>query len=1176
MSRYNNGIIFTNNNCIGCNKCITNCSLIGANVTIVKNGKPHMEIDSRKCNDCGKCINVCVHHARDFRDDTDRFFEDLKKGEKISLILEPSFYALYKNQAAGIIGCLKSIGVDKVYDGSVGREISAFLTVKYIKNAKANANKDRAFISNACPALVNVIQKYHPFLLSKLIPIQPSVICSAIYAHKYLGDSNKIASLGSCIANKDEVDSENTYENINYNLTYAHLMKKLAEYDFSKFNGESDLKGSGFGALISLGSGFSDIVSYFFPRTESILPLVGFSQDNMQSLYLSLDEHYKETLPLLVEISACKNGCIAGPGIDFESHNKESVFSASIEIRRKVYESYKDIENPEKLWKQISSQLKYIRDKDFARTYTDYSRQQFKIPQSAIDEIFTDMLKDTPQKRSINCGTCGYNSCVEMAKAIAYGYTRKESCIHYMNDLMVNQLLVDKDTGLMTALAFNKDGVELQRNNPDKSYIIAIGDVNKLKIINDLYGFSTGTGVLKLIAATLRQIAGDNGLVARFGGGTFAICMENNVDNLQRLQSCKIFDCSSLNMTFPVTMHFGIRITNESTRFGLALNQATLCMDYNISSVQNTFTAFTEKNIERTYLEADITSKMQPALAADEFKIWFQPQYSSDNEELVGAEALCRWIQADGSIISPGVFIPVAEKNGFIRYLDSAIWEKVFAKIREWLDQGLKIVPISINISRVSMESDRLYYIFKRLKEKYKVPENLIHVEITESAAVVSASILTERIHQLRDLGFQIAMDDFGSGYSSLNALKNMPIDILKLDMGFVKGGDELNRGGAIITYVTRMAQSLEYVTVAEGVETQKQADFLRGIGVNIFQGYLFSKPIPEEEFVELLKAGSNHGVVKKPRITGQIDIKKFFVPDSPESIMFEDYSGPSAIYEYDDKNESMILIRANTKYLTLFNLQNQAFREIRKQLRNLINRNSYNELIGVVKKCIETKIEDSLIVEIKRYGNEYPLWIKNHVWEISVVGHKHSVFFLAEDVTSEKLNENTLELANCQLGLLMEKSQVGMCLMHLDVDLKKLLHSMRLRVIRVNQMFENISGFEESEVLSWTEKNILSLIHPLDRPGFFAKCVTAIANKYKKPFTYTYSALTKSGYYKKVKIFVSGVRQPDKSYMIITNYVVLGNSDYPDYIDDANAGFAPELLNDIINTLGAENSSEH
>ena len=368
MNRYNNGVIFTNQNCIACNKCLSGCSLPGANVSVVKNGIARMEIDSRKCNDCGKCISSCVHNARDYRDDTDAFFEDLKKGEKISVVIAPTFFGIYGEKASGIIGCLKSLGVDKIYDGALGREISTYLTAKYIKENRKVPAQDRAFISNTCPALVTVIQKYHPFLRNKIIPVQPAPVCSAIYAHKYLGDTNKIAYFTSCVAVKDEITSENTGNNLSYNITFKHVMKKLSSYNFDDYKDlcDLDLKNRGFGALVSTGGDFSDLIAYCFPHTENIIPLKGFDEYNMQSLYNSFDEEFGEILPILAEVTACQNGCIAGPGTEPADFNLKKSYLSITKIRKHVFETFKDIENPEKFWKQLCTKFKYIRPEDLS------------------------------------------------------------------------------------------------------------------------------------------------------------------------------------------------------------------------------------------------------------------------------------------------------------------------------------------------------------------------------------------------------------------------------------------------------------------------------------------------------------------------------------------------------------------------------------------------------------------------------------------------------------------------------------------------------------------------------------------------------------------------------------------------------------------------------------------
>ncbi len=1142
MSRYNNGVIYTNDNCIGCNKCINLCSIPGANISLVKDGIAHMEIDSRKCNDCGRCINACVHHARSFRDDTDNFFEALGRGDRLSLIIEPTFYAIYGARAPKIIAALRKLGIQKIYDGAYGRELCAYLTVKYLKEAKKLPVDQRCFISNACPAMVTMIQKYHPFLLKKMIPVQPAPICTAIYVHKYLGDENSLACLGTCVANKDEVTSENTNGVISYNLTFDHFMKKLEALGVKETDeeSESDLKPTGFGSFVSVGGAFSDIVSYFFSHTETILDLQGFSEENMSSLYMSLNDDLKKNQPLMAEITACKQGCAGGPGINVEDFNPGEVYSNAIELRKKIYEENSELNHPDKFWKSVSSQFKYIRSEDFVRSYTDYSRQEFKIPKSAFDEIFADMLKDTPQKQNINCGSCGYSSCKEMARAIAHGYSRKENCIHYMKDLLIKRYYTDSETGLMSTVAFIQAGNALFAANPDKTYIVAVGDVNKLKIINDLYGFSAGNDVLKQIAATLKQIAGEQGLVARLGGGAFVLCMENTVDNLQRLQSCKVFDNAASHMTFPITMHFGLRIADASLGLGTAMDQASLCMEDNISSVQNTFTAFTEKNIENAHLEAAITSEMQQALNNGEFKIWFQPQYSAATEELVGAEVLCRWIKSDGTMISPAVFIPIAEKNGFMRMLDEDIWTNVFVAVRSWLDAGIEPVPVSINISRISLETDKIYFTIKRLKEKYNIPEKYIHFEITESAAVNSKGMINSRLQKLRDLGFRIAMDDFGSGYSSLNFLKDMPIDILKLDMGFMQGDDSMNHGGTIINYVVRMAQGLEYVTVAEGVETSEQADFLRGIGVNVFQGFLYAKPMPEDKFIDILKSEKTHASVIRPRTFGQIDIRKFLTPDSSESLMFEEYTGPAAIYEFDEKDKTLILIRANIKFLKLFELEELSFAEVRKAIKKIMGKETFANLLKQTQNSISKNQEIEFNVEVRTHVKHNPLWVKNHIWEISHNSQKHSFYILSENITNEKITESTLELSNQQLGLMMEKSQIGLCLMHFDIDLKKIVSGINLHVLRVNQTFLDISGFSRETVLSWTAKEAFAVIHPNDVLGFKVAIVKAFLAKFKKPLTYDYRALKKDGSYVLVRIIATGVQQPDKSFMVITNYIVL------------------------------------
>lgn len=854
MARFNNGLIYTNNNCIACNKCINQCSILGANVSVFKNERSYIEIDSKKCNDCGKCISLCSRNAREYRDDIQAFISALTSGEKISLVLAPSFYIFYKDKAPQILGYLKSLGVEKIYDVSFGAEISVWATVKYIKEAKLEPANKRAFLSNACPALVNVIEKYHPFLISRLIPVHSPMMCTAIYANKYLGDSNTFAFLGPCIAKKDELGCDPKYNNIKYNITFEHLMNYISDTDLKPFYGETDLPATGFGKIFPKFGSFSKLVSTFFDKDEEFVEMIGFSKENMDRNYMFMGLEHPELVPTFVEQLACKNGCISGPGIEKNVFSPLDIAVSLKKIQKESFDYFDKNSSPEELWSKLQELCKDINYDDFHRAYINRSRQPFHVPKSTYNDIYTDMLKDTEEKRRLNCGSCGYATCHDMAKAIAHGYNRKENCIHYMNDLMLQQYRRDTLTGLLSRVVFQNEGEKILLENPNKTYIVISTDVNKLKIINDLYGFSYGSAVLKMIAAIFKQITQDSGLASRLGGGSFGLMLENTVENLQKLQSIKIFDCNSLGINFPVTMRFGLYMTGRGDTMEGALNCASLCMDKKISSIQNTYNVYTRETREKAHMEAEITAQMQKALDEKQFIMYFQPQYDAQTKQLSGAEALCRWKKEDGTLVSPGIFIPIAEKNGFIRNLDKEIWQICFSKMREWLDKGIKIVPISLNISRVSLESDALFYVISHLKSEYKVPEEYIHFEVTESAYMGEQGALAERIDKIRSLGYKIAMDDFGSGYSSLNALKDLQIDILKLDMGFIRGEKNSEGGRKIIKNVINMAQDLNFTTVAEGVETEEQYEFLKDCGTNIIQGYLFAKPMPENDFLKLLK----------------------------------------------------------------------------------------------------------------------------------------------------------------------------------------------------------------------------------------------------------------------------------------------------------------------------------
>lgn len=258
---------------------------------------------------------------------------------------------------------------------------------------------------------------------------------------------------------------------------------------------------------------------------------------------------------------------------------------------------------------------------------------------------------------------------------------------------------------------------------------------------------------------------------------------------------------------------------------------------------------FSDRMLEEQSWEQWVEDNMQSALAAGEFKVYLQPKYSPSDRRLVGAEALVRWVCPEKGLIPPGRFIPIFEENGFIMKLDDYMLSKIAKLQAEWKVQGKKSVPISVNISRAHFTQEGLAEHISQLVDSYGPKHKLIELEVTESAFFDDKKVLIDTVKQLRAYGFPISMDDFGAGYSSLNSLKDIPLDVLKLDSEFFRGEDAMGRGAIIVREAISLARELNMRVVAEGIELREQVDFLANLGCDMIQGFYFAKPMPVEDF---------------------------------------------------------------------------------------------------------------------------------------------------------------------------------------------------------------------------------------------------------------------------------------------------------------------------------------
>lgn len=253
----------------------------------------------------------------------------------------------------------------------------------------------------------------------------------------------------------------------------------------------------------------------------------------------------------------------------------------------------------------------------------------------------------------------------------------------------------------------------------------------------------------------------------------------------------------------------------------------------------------------RIMRETEIENQMGLALVNKEFKVYLQPKYDLQSEMIVGAEALVRWKKPDGQIILPGEFIPLFERNGFIVKLDMYMFECVCEIIQGWMNDGKPIVPISVNFSRAHLANGKFVSQLEALANRYEVPKKYLEVELTESVILDNEELLEELLNNLHNVGFALSMDDFGIGYSSLGLLKNLPVDVVKIDRSFFVNNQYKTRAKIVIESVMEMAKRLKILTVAEGVESKDHIDMLREAGCDVVQGYYYARPMPAEEFHE-------------------------------------------------------------------------------------------------------------------------------------------------------------------------------------------------------------------------------------------------------------------------------------------------------------------------------------
>ena len=569
----------------------------------------------------------------------------------------------------------------------------------------------------------------------------------------------------------------------------------------------------------------------------------------------------------------------------------------------------------------------------------------------------------------------------------------------------------DELTGLLNRTAYCdriQDRLAQERNN---KYAIYYFDIIKFKAINDIFGFKEGDRLLKYLAKEISSLHKNVFAACRLASDQFSF-IANVTDLDSNFLINKLLDkIASYDLPFQINANIGIFLIDDNDDYGDAmLDKAILAQSVIKGSFTKKYNYYTDRLRYEMISEQEIVGTMANALEERQFVVFYQPQYNHSTGMLIGAEAVVRWRHPDNGLISPGVFIPIFEKNGFITKLDLYVFEEVCRFQRKAIDNNYSMVPISINFSKNDIYSYNFVEELNKIRNKYDVPSKFLRIEITESVLVGDIKFVNDILNKLHEFGYVIEMDDFGSGYSSLNVLKDIEFDIIKLDMLFLSGRDDKNRGGTILSSVINMAKWLKIPVIAEGVENVSQADFLRSVGCDYIQGYLYSKPISEDDYEKIISKASVGEAIPQMKLIDTLNAHDFWNPTSQETLIFSNYVGGAAIFSYDRKKIEML--RVNKKYLQELGMNNTEKDIIQKscldELDDVNKMIYFNTLDLAIETLDEQECDTWRTIKSECCGVEH-ICIRSTV---RLIGRSESNFLfyvMIKNITAEKQYQNAL-----------------------------------------------------------------------------------------------------------------------------------------------------------------------
>ncbi len=857
MQQLEKQVIFTNDKCIGCNRCIATCPVPGANIAAHQNGKRYVMVDNTRCIHCGHCLDGCPQQAREYTDDTERFLADLAGSASISLIVSPVLWIQYPDTAHNILGYLKSLGVRHFFDASAGSDIATWTHTEYLSQ-----NSTASSISSTCSSLVNYVEKLHPELIPNLMPIHTPSVCLAIYLKRYRKIRDSLAYLSPCIADYDQISSPETQGLVSYHVTIKQLMDRIGGRDISGYSARLNLLGIGPKGRLYFPGGLKENLDHFLGTKGMRLQMTGLGnlgQGDGSIIGLLKDNREQ----VFVDFLDCNHGCLLGTGTDRQRCQVKDIVREYNNQSRKA-PCLAEENNPYNMELTPKQRLTLLRKRfgslnpdDFRRSFNSLRIPEKMIGEEEVEESFQKLHKSTGDSRSIDCQDCGYKTCRQMAEAMARGYNNVHSCTQYRQEAMVRLSTTDVITGLPNKAMLFKAGERLFQNGTFANYVYVQLDIKQFGLFNNRFGYEGANTILVDFSQAARRYLEPEEQLFHVEADKFVAILNKPhlkyyVFLINNLMLTSLTEDTKLPLKLTVrsgayepdgTEESFSEIARHLFSAGALKNESdgNETVIYNKLSMDNTLT-------QMMYIQ-----QIPQALANKEFIIVYQPKVGVHDHRLQGAEALVRW-QKDGKFIPPSLFIPMCESAGLIQQLDFYILNQVCNTMDTWIQEGLEPVRVSVNFSKQNFTMPDIGKRICNIVDNWQIPHELIEIEFTETAYNEDQEMLSKAIRVLNEKGFSASIDDFGNGYSSLSLLENLQFDVLKLDKSLIDTILQNTQSRIVVSNIVRMAKELDMHIVAEGVETRETLDVLKELDCDLIQGYYFDRPLSQAEFEERLR----------------------------------------------------------------------------------------------------------------------------------------------------------------------------------------------------------------------------------------------------------------------------------------------------------------------------------